>query len=91
MKDPAPEGLGPLDLRARLYPPSWKNAAIRELFDEALGGVPCAACRVLFRGNAGLRALQGDHIVPWSRGGDTTWANLQLLCGPCNLLKLNSL
>lgn len=31
--------------------------------------------------------MHGDHIVPWSRGGLTTLANLQALCGSCNLRK----
>jgi hypothetical protein len=31
--------------------------------------------------------LQMDHVFPWSRGGATTFANLQTLCGPCNRLK----
>lgn len=28
-----------------------------------------------------------DHVVPWSRGGPTTLANLQLLCRPCHRAK----
>lgn len=31
--------------------------------------------------------LQFDHIVPRAFGGATVAQNLQLLCGPCNLLK----
>ncbi len=31
--------------------------------------------------------LQMDHIHPWSRGGATTYENLQTLCGPCNRKK----
>ena len=33
--------------------------------------------------------MQGDHIVPWSRGGHTTYDNLQMLCRQCNNLKSN--
>lgn len=31
--------------------------------------------------------MQGDHIVPWSRGGHTTDENLQMLCKLCNASK----
>lgn len=31
--------------------------------------------------------MHGDHIEPWSQGGPTTTANLQALCGSCNLRK----
>jgi superfamily II DNA or RNA helicase len=31
--------------------------------------------------------MHGDHIVPWGLGGPTTIANLQALCGSCNLRK----
>ena len=28
--------------------------------------------------------MQGDHIVPWSKGGKTLPDNLQMLCARCN-------
>ena len=33
--------------------------------------------------------LHIDHIVPWSKGGETTYENLQTLCTKCNLGKSN--
>ncbi len=31
--------------------------------------------------------MEGDHIVPWSRGGKTVPENLQMLCRRCNATK----
>lgn len=33
--------------------------------------------------------MQGDHIIPWSRGGRTIDSNLQMLCQKCNNDKSN--
>lgn len=33
--------------------------------------------------------LHIDHIIPWSKGGETTLRNLQTLCSNCNLGKSN--
>ena len=35
--------------------------------------------------------LHIDHIIPWSKGGETTMDNLQTLCSKCNLGKGNLL
>ena len=46
------------------------------------GGL-CAICGKPFD----QKDMQGDHIVPWSKGGKTEYSNLQMLCVPCNLAK----
>lgn len=33
--------------------------------------------------------MEGDHIIPWSKGGHTTDGNLQMLCQKCNSTKSN--
>jgi len=35
--------------------------------------------------------LEFDHIIPVSKGGATTFQNLQLLCKPCNIRKTNKI
>lgn len=37
-----------------------------------------------------LELMEGDHITPWSLGGKTTPANLQMLCKSCNRDKSNN-
>ncbi|MBQ3343407.1 MAG: HNH endonuclease [Kiritimatiellae bacterium] len=34
-----------------------------------------------------IEEMEGDHIVPWSKGGKTVPENLQMLCRRCNALK----
>lgn len=31
--------------------------------------------------------MEGDHIIPWSKGGHTTDNNLKMLCKKCNAAK----
>ena len=86
---PAPILLENVDPHDRLFPPSWRDAAIRATFDDQLGGVKCGGCGRVFRRRSELRQLQADHIIAWSVGGPTTWENMQLLCASCNLRKLD--
>ena len=48
------------------------------------GGV-CNHCKK----SCTYREMEGDHIVPYSKGGATTAGNLQMLCRPCNRSKGN--
>ncbi len=82
-----PDFLEAVDPSSRHFPASWRDAAIRELYDSRNGGFRCLGCAGTFRRPAELRRLHGDHIVPFSRGGLTVWSNLQLLCANCNLKK----
>jgi 5-methylcytosine-specific restriction endonuclease McrA len=50
----------------------------------------CRACGASPASEAGL-TLHVDHVVAWSRGGETIDDNLQTLCEPCNLGKSNVL
>ena len=49
---------------------------------ERQGGV-CPICGKHFA----FEEMDGDHITPWSKGGRTDPANLQMLCRNCNLKK----
>lgn len=46
---------------------------------ERQNGV-CAFCDDHFE----FSEMQGDHVVPWSKGGKTTLENGQMLCAQCN-------
>ncbi len=50
-------------------------------------GNRCRLCGI--ECNDGLHNIQFDHIIPWSKGGETTLDNLQVLCHDCNLAKGN--
>jgi 5-methylcytosine-specific restriction endonuclease McrA len=46
--------------------------------------------RCVYCGNTGGR-LTLDHVIPRSRGGDSSWENVVTSCAPCNLRKGNRL
>lgn len=48
----------------------------------------CCACGTSPAIKLGVE-LHVDHIIPWSKGGETTLSNLQTLCSVCNLGKSN--
>ena len=64
--------------------PDEASPNIREILYAAQEGT-CAGCGDPMR----LRNLELDHIMPRSKGGRHTDANLQLLCGWCNRTKGN--
>ncbi len=46
----------------------------------------CCACGATPISHPGTK-LCADHVIPWSKGGETTHDNLQTLCSRCNLGK----
>lgn len=48
-------------------------------------GNKCRICGV--ECNDGIHNIHFDHIIPWSKGGETVLENLQVLCHKCNLAK----
>src|SRR5437763_13334121 len=46
--------------------------------------------RCVYCGDTGGR-LTLDHVIPRSRGGDSSWENVVTSCAPCNLRKGNRL
>ena len=66
-----------------------KNLSIRQ-FDRTTKlaayekqGHKCPTCGKTFDFNK----MDGDHIIPWSKGGKTVPENCQMLCKECNLKK----
>lgn len=51
---------------------------------EKQGGI-CPICGEHYE----YEEMEGDHIVPWSKGGKTDISNLQMLCKKCNHEKSN--
>ena len=45
----------------------------------------CTICKQHFD----IDEMEGDHIIPWSRGGETKQENCQMLCKNCNSKKSN--
>src|SRR5258708_10735532 len=70
------------DVQSRKTPRNvnWRLRPQVLMRDEA----KCRLCGVAPRDGA---KLQVDHIVPWSKGGETVLENLQILCDQCNIGK----
>lgn len=68
-----------------------KHLSIRKFSDkmkreayERQNGI-CPKCEEHFD----IAEMEGDHILPWSKGGPTTSDNCQMLCKKCNATKSN--
>lgn len=62
--------------------PSWRLRFLVNRRDR----FTCRACGRSPANDIGV-VLHVDHIIPWSKGGETTLDNLQTLCERCNLGK----
>ncbi len=58
----------------------------QEIMDQVWNrdGGKCVKC-------GSQQRLEFDHIIPFSKGGATTYRNLQILCKSCNIDKSNSI
>ena len=71
-------------------PPSQGDVAGRVISQDVKDQVwrrdqgRCARC-------GGRHRLEYDHIIPFSKGGSSTYRNVQLLCEACNRQKSNAL
>ena len=77
-------------LNLRTFDDDEKRGAYeRQTADAKAQGVSnCPECAK--RGLADVydyEEMEGDHVVPWSKGGKTVPENLQMLCKKCNALK----
>lgn len=81
------------DITAQI--PLGKRRTRREISDRqrlrilVRDGFRCKACGASPLIQQGVE-LHVDHILPWSKGGDTTDANLESKCKQCNLGKGNA-
>ena len=66
-------------LNIRAFTPSMK----REAYERQKG--ICPICGKKFE----IKEMEGDHIIPWSKGGKTNTNNCQMLCIDCNRKKSN--
>lgn len=61
----------------------FRESEKRSIYEKQ-GGI-CPICGEHYK----YEEMEGDHIVPWSKGGKTDIGNLQMLCKKCNHEKSN--
>ena len=71
-------------LSIRAFPEQMK----RRVYEKQGHKCPCCVANGIDKEYA-FDEMQGDHIIPWSKGGKTVEDNLQMLCSKCNNEKSN--
>jgi hypothetical protein len=69
------------NLAKHLSKRQFSKTEIRSMYERQNG--ICAICGEWHP----IEEMAGDHIIPWWRGGKTTFDNLQVVCKKCNLGK----
>ena len=65
------------------------SAKLKKLIFERYNAT-CQQCGANERKEPGIK-LVIDHIIPYSKGGETIYENLQILCRKCNIEKRNKM
>lgn len=68
--------------RRTLRTANWRQRAIVLMRD----GAKCELCGATPQSGAKLHI---DHVIPWSKGGETVLDNLRVLCEQCNIGRSN--
>jgi len=81
-------------VRARTFGVDFDESITRRLVFQNANGI-CYLCnsKTHFENTEEYSPLLAtvDHVIPWSRGGSHTWANVKLCCLRCNIKKKDSL
>lgn len=66
------------DLAKKLSKRAFSVSDKRTAYEKQIGICPICGEKYSFE------EMEGDHIIPWWRGGKTTLDNLQMICKKCN-------